>query len=214
MYSLYPTLLIYPMKTFSPIILNERLSDFLHFCLPVNMSDNRKPKTRIGRLVKKGQLTLDEILNAKVIIKEPEIVDFLLPNGLSVEVLKTTSIGDGQYRRKAWVAVGNSDGLLGLGVRCARNNSEAIAGATKNVKLSLSRLEFTANRSPKRLVIGKAGNIEISIEPWILRIDARPLPRTILLLAGFQAALVSSNTNRDSGLFVEAMFDALRQLSL
>ena len=60
-----------------------------------------KPKTPIGRKVKRGELNLEQILSQKLQIKEPEIIDHLIPNGLHVEILKTSSIGDGQYRRKA-----------------------------------------------------------------------------------------------------------------
>ena len=173
-----------------------------------------KPKTPIGRKVKRGELNLEQILSQKLQNQEPEIIDHLIPNGLHVEILKTSSIGDGQYRRKAWVAIADRNGLLGLGSRCARTTTEAIRGATKNAKLSVFRIrEYTPNRSLTRTVIGEAGNITIEIQPFIFSINARPLPKLILELAGFHAALVLSNKKVDSGMFVEAMFNALRKLS-
>ena len=162
-----------------------------------------KPKTPIGRKVKRGELNLEQILSQKIEIKEPEIIDFLVPNGLYVEILKTTSIGDGQYRRKAWVAVGDRNGLIGLGSRCGRNNTDAIRGATKNAKLSMFRIrEYTSNRSLTRTVTGEAGNIRVEIQPFIFSINSRSLPKLIPELAGFQAALALSNKKVDSGLFV------------
>ena len=101
-----------------------------------------KPKTPIGRKVKRGELNLEQILSQKLQIQEPGIFDHLIPNGLHVEILKTSSIGDGQYRRKAWVAIADRNGLLGLGSRCARTTTEAIRGATKNAKLSIFRIDL------------------------------------------------------------------------
>ena len=45
------------------------------------------PKTALGRLVKEGKIkTMEEALKSKYPLKEPQIVDFLLPD-LSEEVL-------------------------------------------------------------------------------------------------------------------------------
>lgn len=46
-----------------------------------------EPKTALGRMVKEGKIrTIDEIFANNLLIKEPEIVDILLP-GLKQELL-------------------------------------------------------------------------------------------------------------------------------
>jgi small subunit ribosomal protein S2e len=52
-------------------------------------------------------------------------------------VQKQTCAGQ-RTRFKAIVAVGDHDGHLGLGVKCAREVSVAIKGALANAKLSVS----------------------------------------------------------------------------
>ena len=50
--------------------------------------ENWQPRTKLGKLVKEGKITnIDDILASKWQIREPEIVDILLPN-LEVEFMK------------------------------------------------------------------------------------------------------------------------------
>ena len=111
-----------------------------------------KPKTPAGRIVKRGEVsTLKELRRLKLDVKEPEIIDHLYPD-LQEEVLKISNIGQGQYRRKAFVIVGDGKGLLGLGRKCAGNNKEAIAGAKRNARLSLFQIEVPSNKTLPRIV--------------------------------------------------------------
>ena len=93
------------------------------------------PKTKVGRMVQSGQiLSLEDIFTQGLKIKEPEIVDVLLP-GLRQEVLgigfvqKQTDAGE-KSRFKAVVAVGNGTGFLGVGQGKARQVRSAIDKAT------------------------------------------------------------------------------------
>src|SRR6266568_1790224 len=78
------------------------------------------PKTKLGKLVQAGEIfSMEEIFTQGMRIKEPEIVDTLLPN-IQQEVLgigfvqKQTDAGE-RSRFRAIVAVGNGDGYIGVG---------------------------------------------------------------------------------------------------
>ena len=100
------------------------------------------PKTKVGRMVQRGQIvTLEDIFTQGLKIKEPEIVDVLLP-GLKQEVLgigfvqKQTDAGE-KSRFKAIVAVGNGTGFLGIGGAKAKQVRSAIDKATLQAKLDV-----------------------------------------------------------------------------
>ena len=92
--------------------------------------------TKLGRLVKEGKVTsLHEIFLYSLPVKESQIVDHFLPEGKMTEevmkvmpVQKQTSAGQ-RTRFKCFLAVGDQDGHIGLGVKCAKEVSLAIAGA-------------------------------------------------------------------------------------
>ena len=83
------------------------------------------PKTKLGKLVYAGKITsLSEALATRLPLKEPEIVDILLPE-LDDEVLDVNMVqrmtDSGRRVRFAITAVvGNGDGLLVWAVQRAR----------------------------------------------------------------------------------------------
>ncbi|MEM3502503.1 MAG: 30S ribosomal protein S5, partial [Candidatus Bathyarchaeia archaeon] len=100
------------------------------------------PKTKIGILVQEGKITsIDEIFMQGQKIQEPEIVDLLLPN-LQEKVLgigfvqKQTDAGESS-RFRAVVAVGNSDGYIGVGLGKAKQVRNAIDKATLQAKMAV-----------------------------------------------------------------------------
>ena len=100
----------------------------------------------------------------KLVSKEPEIIDVLYPE-LKEEIRQVTNIGTGQYTRKAFVAVGNGNGLIGLRKKCAATDEEAIAGAKRNARLSVFQLDHPPNKTVPRKVYGEFGDVSISLEP-------------------------------------------------
>ncbi|MEM4025868.1 MAG: 30S ribosomal protein S5, partial [Sulfolobales archaeon] len=99
------------------------------------------PRTHIGRLVKEGKIvSLKEIYEKNEIIKEPEIIDYLIGPELKHEIIsidivqKMTDAGR-RTKFRVVVVVGNMNGYVGLGVGKASQLREAIDKAIKNAKL-------------------------------------------------------------------------------
>ena len=101
------------------------------------------PRTRLGRMVAEGKISsIEEIFVEGFKIREPEIVDVLLPE-LQEEVVnislvqKQTDAGE-KSRFKAIVAVGNKDGYVGLGSGKASQVRAAIDKAAIDARLNIT----------------------------------------------------------------------------
>src|SRR5437667_11225348 len=93
------------------------------------------PKTKLGRQVQQGEIiSMEEIFTQGLRIKEPEIVDTLMPN-IQQEVLgigfvqKQTDTGE-RSRVRAVAAIGTGDGIIGIGGGKGRPVRPAIDQAT------------------------------------------------------------------------------------
>src|SRR5207249_5085214 len=100
------------------------------------------PKTKLGRQVQQGEIvSMEEIFTQGLRIKEPEIVDTLLPNikrgvlGIGF-VQKQTDAGE-RWRFRAIVAVGKGDGYIGLGGGKVGQVGTAIDKGTVQAKLKV-----------------------------------------------------------------------------
>lgn len=128
-------------------------------------------------MVNDGKIkSMEEIYLFSLPIKEYQIVDKFLP-GLKDEVMsiapvqKQTSAGQ-RTRFKAFVAVGDFDGHVGLGVKCAKEVATAIRGAIIVAKLSVVpvRRGYWGNhiQEPHTVpckVSGKSGSVMCRLVP-------------------------------------------------
>ncbi|MBI2045034.1 30S ribosomal protein S5 [Candidatus Pacearchaeota archaeon] len=151
------------------------------------------PKTKLGMDVKNGKITtLDEIIDKKMKILEPEIVDYLI--NLKSDLL---SIGQskgkfGGGKRRAWrqtqrkteegnvptfstmAVVGDENGHVGIGTGKAKETLPARDKATRHAKLGIMKVtrkcsDFDcACNDPHTIpfkVTGKGGSVRVTLIP-------------------------------------------------
>jgi small subunit ribosomal protein S5 len=118
------------------------------------------PKTNLGKAVMKGEITdINEILDEGIKIKEPQIVDKLIPNLESELVFIGGRPGKGggiertplritakmhrsgrRYTTTAFAIVGNRDGIVGIGKGSGKESVNAIEKAIEKAKLNIIKV--------------------------------------------------------------------------
>ncbi len=178
--------------------------------------DSWVPKTKLGKLVKEKKIGLDEILDRKLKILEPEIIDFLIPN-LSSELL---AIGQakgkfGGGKRRVWrqtqkktmegnvptfscmVAIGDKAGHIGIGYGRAKETLPAREKAIRKAKLNVIRIgrgcgsfdcACKEEHSVPFKIEGKCGSLRIKFlpAPQGTRLVTSDECKKILRLAGIK----------------------------
>lgn len=183
------------------------------------------PVTKLGRLVKDGKIkTLEEIYLYSLPIKEHEIIDFFLKSVLKDDVLKIMPVQKqtraGQRTRfKAFVAIGDYNGHVGLGVKCSKEVATAIRGAILAAKLSVVpvRRGYWGNKIGKPhtvpcKVTGKCGSVVVRLipAPRGTGIVSAPVPKKLLQMAGIDDCYTSAQGSTGTlGNFAKATFDAI-----
>merc|ERR1712142_307228 len=150
------------------------------------------PVTKLGRLVKDGKIkSLEEIYLFSLPIKEHEIIDMFIGPALKDEVLKIMPVQK-RTRFKAFVAIGDYNGHVGLGVKCSKEVATAIRGAIIMAKLSIVpvRRGFWGTKLGKPhtvpcKVTGKCGSIWVRLipAPRGTGIVSAPVPKKLLQMA-------------------------------
>lgn len=186
-----------------------------------------EPRTRLGQLVKEGKIrTIDEIFAANQVIKEPEIVDALLPNLkqelLSLNIVQRQTDAGEVSQFQAVVALGNEDGYVGLGIGKARQVRQAIEKAVREAKLNVIpvrrgcgswRCSCDEPHSVPYVVEGKSGSVAIRLipAPKGVGLVAGEVAKTILRLAGIKDVWTKTfGDTRTTLNFALATYNALR----
>ncbi len=187
-----------------------------------------KPRTVLGNLVLKGEITLlEEIFAEGMKIREPQIVDMLLPNleeeVINVSLVQKQSDAGEKSRFKAIVVVGNRDGYLGLGAGKASQVRNAIEKAAADARLNITIVRRGCGSwecgcgQPHSLPFeteGKWGSVKVRIIPGPrgLGIVASEGAKSILRLAGVRDCWTKSyGSTRTIPSFAYAVFDALKK---
>lgn len=185
--------------------------------------------TKLGRLIKMGKIkSLEEIYLHSLPVKEAEIIDYFFKDegSLTDEVMKVVPVQKqttaGQRTRfKAFVAVGDHDGHIGLGVKVSTEVAIAIRGALTAAKLALVpvRRGYWGSRRglphtvPQKLQ-GECGSVRVRLipAPRGTGLVAAPATKKMLALAGVSDCYTSSRGHtRTMGNFIKACFFALRK---
>ena len=185
------------------------------------------PMTKLGRLVNDGKISqLEDIYLHSLPIKEPEIIDHFYPPGsLKDEVLKIHPVqkmtSAGQTNRfVCYVLVGDTNGHIGLGSKCAKEVATAIRGGIIAAKLNLIpvRRGFWGNRiglphTVPMKVHGKCGSVRARLipAPRGSGIVGSPVMKKMMAFAGISDCFTCScGHTRTTANFAKATFEALK----
>lgn len=191
------------------------------------------PVTQLGHLVQNGDIKeLGVIYRFSLCIKEYQIVDHLISSEKDKEgklkedvmkimpVQKQTTAGQ-RTRFKAFVAVGDQNGHVGLGWKTASEVTDAIRGAIISAKMSLIpvRRGYWGSRlgNPHTIcckLTGKCGSVRMRLipAPRGTGLVAAGAPKRLLEFAGLEDCYSSSTGHtRTKGNFLKATFYALQK---
>jgi len=162
-----------------------------------------KPKTELGKKVKSGEIAdLNQLFEKGYKIREPEIIDYFLPN------IKTEFVMIGQAKGKfgggkrriirqtqkktaegnkpkfsALAIVGNCDGYVGIGVGKAKESVPAKEKAVRSAKLNM--IKVVRGCGSWKCACGEEHSLPFATEGRCgsVRVELLPAPRGVGLVA-------------------------------
>jgi small subunit ribosomal protein S5 len=189
---------------------------------------NWQPKTKLGKLVRSGKIkTMSEALKSGLPIREPEIVDLLLPE-ISDEVIDVNMVQrmtDSGRRVKfvITVTVGNNDGFIGFGQAKGKEVGSSIRKAIENAKLNIIEIRRGCGswecgcKKPHTVpfaINGKSGSVEITLKPAPqgIGLATGSVAKKILTLAGVKDCWAfTKGKTKTTVNYAKAVFNALEQ---
>jgi small subunit ribosomal protein S5 len=188
------------------------------------------PKTRLGRLVSEGKITtMSDALRTRLPLREPEIVDILLPDMvdevLDVNMVQRMTDSGRRVRFAITVVVGNYDGFVGLGRLKGKEVGPAIRAAIDVAKLNVIEVKrgcgswqcgcLTPHSLPFE-VIGHSGSVVVSLKPAPrgTGLAVGDIAKSVLRMAGVKDAwgFTKGHTKTTINNSIAA-FEALRKTS-
>ncbi len=193
--------------------------------------DGWEPRTRLGKEVQDGEIeTMKQALNSGLPLKEPEVVDQLLP-GLDDEVLDINMVqrmtdSGRRVKFRCVVVIGNRDGYVGYAEGRDDQVGSAIQKAIDIAKLHVIKVDRGSGswedrsdepHSLKRRTEGKAGSVTVELMPAPLGLGlaASDTVGHVLELAGIENAWTKSYGNTRTTInLAKATYNALEKVSV
>lgn len=184
------------------------------------------PKTRLGRKVQEGEIThIDDALESGLPLKEPEIIDTLLPDledeVLDINMVQRMTDSGRRVKFRCVVAVGNGNGYLGYAEAKDDQVGAGIRKAIDVAKLNIFKVsrgcgswECGCGR-PHTVALktsGKAGSVEVELipAPRGLGLACGETAKQVLELAGIEDIWTrTSGQTRTTVNFGKATYRAL-----
>jgi len=184
------------------------------------------PQTRLGKLVKEGQVTtMSEALASGLPIREFQIVDALLPEirdeVLDINMVQRMTDSGRRVKFRATVIVGNGDGFIGIGEGKDVQVGVAIRKAIDTAKMNIVAIKRGCGswecgcgqgHTVPFEVDGKAGSVEVKLMPAPrgLGLASGGTAKKVLEIAGIKDVWTKvSGETRTTLNFAKATFDAL-----
>jgi small subunit ribosomal protein S5 len=184
------------------------------------------PLTRLGKLVKEGQVTtMSEALASGLPIREFQIVDALLPEirdeVLDINMVQRMTDSGRRVKFRATVIVGNGDGFIGIGEGKDVQVGIAIRKAIDTAKMNIIGIKRGCGswecgcgqgHTVPFEVKGKSGSVEIELKPAPrgLGLASGGSAKKVLEIAGIKDVWTKVNgETRTTINFAKATFDAL-----
>jgi len=186
------------------------------------------PKTRLGQMVKNGEIsTMSDALNSGLPMREPEIIDILLPEVedevIDVKMVQRMTDSGRRIKFVITVAVGNKDGFVGLGQAKGKEVGSSIKKAIDNAKLNIIEIRRGCGswecgcHKPHTVpfsVNGKSGSVEVTFKPAPhgIGLATGDVAKKILQLAGVKDcwAFTKGQTKTIVN-YAKAVFNALKK---
>lgn len=189
---------------------------------------NWKPKTRLGMLVQSGEITsMSEALRSGLPLREPEIVDILLPEledeVLDVNMVQRMTDSGRRVRFSITTVVGNGNGFVGVGRTKGKEVGPSIRKSIDIAKLNMIEVKRGCGSwecgcgTPHTLpfaVQGKTGSVRVTFKPAPrgVSLAVGDVSKHILRLAGIKDVWgFAKGHTKTTVNFALAAYDALRK---
>lgn len=189
---------------------------------------NWDPRTKLGKMVLGKQVTtMSDALKTGLPIREPEIVDILLPDiddeVIDVNMVQRMTDSGRRVKFVITVAVGNKDGFIGFGQAKGKEVGTSIRKAIDSAKLNIIEIKRGCGSwecgcgKPHTVpftVKGKSGSVEITLKPAPRGIGLATgnVAKKILTLAGVKDCWAfTKGKTKTTVNYSKAVFNALEK---
>lgn len=185
------------------------------------------PRTRLGKMVENGEIkTISDALRTRLPLREPEIVDILLPDlkdeVLDVNMVQRMTDSGRRVRFAVTTVVGNGNGYVGLGRAKGKEVGPTIRKSIDNAKVNIIEVKRGCGswecgcgtpHSFPFTVSGKEGSVEVTFKPAPrgIALAVGDVTKPILKLAGIKDAWAfTKGHTKTTTNYASAAFEALK----